>query len=411
MRRSNKIESTILLQSLLVGFFADIKCINWSLTYGGFVGEGMMGILYPFVAVLVFVMAVVGNNDLKKRFHVLFGFLLLWIIGFYVFTQSFIGPPRAPLAMFGIFVVLALLIPNLLTVNVRVMIKSMMFYPFFAIFRLNQVFASQSSWQDVISMEASYGFLVPIVATIGYLFLYYKEEKKFDKVITLTLAAINAVYFYQILLYGSRGPILCVLLLVLFMWVVRINKTGVGTKLPKSRLIISIISIAMVVLFFFPLLGIISNHTSSFHAIEKIYRLSSEGDITNGREAIAGIALRLFLDSPIYGHGLDRFEANTGIVYPHNFILQILYDGGIILFFTLFVPVIIGAKNILKKCTRDEYAAFVVLLFASVPGAMFSGDMWLLSILWLFFGYSLSKNFVKNVPVVHDTNRNIVKIK
>ena len=85
MRRSNKIESTILLQSLLVGFFADIKCINWSLTYGGFVGEGMMGILYPFVAVLVFVMAVVGNNDLKKRFHVLFGFLLLWIIGFYVF--------------------------------------------------------------------------------------------------------------------------------------------------------------------------------------------------------------------------------------------------------------------------------------------------------------------------------------
>lgn len=405
----------LLVQSLLVGFFADIKCINWSLTYGSFVSGGMMGILYPLVAVLIVIMAIVGNNNLSKRFQVLFGFLWLWIISFYMLTQSLIGPPRVSFAMFGMFVVLALLIPNILTINARILIKSMMFYPFFAIFRLNQVFASHNSWEEVISMDASYGFLVPIVATVGYLFLYFKEEKNLDRVITLALTVINAIYFYQILLYGSRGPIFCVILMILFMWVVRKNKSEVGIRLPQSRLMTSIVSIVVVVIFFFPFLGVIRHQTSSnnveFHAIEKIYRLSSEGDITNGRDAISSIALRLFLDSPIYGHGLDRFEANTGIIYPHNFILQILYDGGIILFFMLFVPVIIGAKKILEKCTKDEYAVFVVLLFGSVPGAMFSGDMWMLPMLWLFFGYSLSKNFVKNTPDIHDTNRYVINTK
>ena len=132
----------------------------------------------------------------------------------------------------------------------------------------------------------------------------------------------------------------------------------------------------------------------NLHFVDKIIELSSEGDITNGRDMINNITISGIIDNPIFGHGLDRFDANTGMLYPHNIVLQLLYDGGIVLFSCLVIPLVKSISNLFKTCTIGEYAVFTVLFFSSIPGAFFSGNLWNLARVWLFLGFMLSRSFV-----------------
>ena len=387
----------VVIQSFLFAFFADLKCLNWSFVYGGYLNDGAMGALYPAVLLLILVCAITGKNNLTYRLSNYTIFIVVALIAFYALTITVVGPPRISVPMFAVFVICAYLIPSFIYVNSKIVIKAMMFFPFFAIFRLEQVFKFYSYWTHTISMDTSYGFLVPIVANVVYVFFYFKGEGKIGKIVTIALSIINLVYFYQILQYGSRGPILSVLLLVLFLWIFK-WKRGNGIKAQKNRLWIGIVSVVFTVIFFFPILGAIDDAFISrgieVHFIKKTFSLGVEGNLTNGREGIASMTMKGFYESPILGHGVDRFEANTGIIYPHNFILQALYDGGILLLLILLVPVGYLAVRKLQNCSIDELSLFSALFFSSVPGALFSGNMWNLSIMWLFFGYVCSRKTV-----------------
>lgn len=396
---SNNIPKVVILQSLLVAFYADMKCINWTITYGYSsvnVEAGYMSILYPGVILMSLIFAMIGKNNISKRLSITCIIIVSILLLFYIATLSFIGPPKIGISMFLVMVIASLLLPNIIRVNARIMIKGIMFFPFFAIFRQNRVFASVSSWQEVLSMETSYAFLVPIIATIGYLFFYFKEENSVQRKLTLLLSTINMVYFFQIVQYGSRGPILSVLLFLVVLYVIKTSQKGISVR--HSSLFLVIIGAIMLVFTFSTSIPFVNEALNTIglnvHALDKIIRLSEEGDITNGREVINSITWSGIIESPFFGHGLDRFDANTGLLYPHNFILQILYDGGVLLLLVLMVPVIVCSTRILRTCSKDEYAVFVILMFSSVPGALFSGDMWGVAGLWLFFGFILSRYFV-----------------
>ena len=131
-------------------------------------------------------------------------------------------------------------------------------------------------------------------------------------------------------------------------------------------------------------------------ALEKIVRLSAEENLSNGRNNLQIIALNGFWDNFLFGNGLDRFDANTGLAYPHNFVVQILYDGGLLLFCVLLFPIV--TKTILnyKKCSYNRYVVQSFLLFSSVPYAFFSQDLWENAVFWLFVGSLFSSTFVNS---------------
>jgi hypothetical protein len=151
--------------------------------------------------------------------------------------------------------------------------------------------------------------------------------------------------------------------------------------------------------FFVPLLSLIEGELSKngieIEAISKMIRLQDEdGDLSNGRNYLNTLTWDGILASPLLGNGLDQFDNNyPGESYPHNFLLQILYDGGIWLFLILS-PIFIRSIKFLRSRTYNEYAMYMTLFFASVPGALFSQDLWAIPILWMFFGLSVSKIFV-----------------
>lgn len=398
--RDNKLPNSVILMSLLVAFYADIKCVNWSLTYGFIQGResGFMSLLYPSVFFLILAVVVFYKSKIHNKFSYISVFLIAYLIFFYLITQYSIGPPRVQFVQFFAMVILGLCIPNIIRVDTRIMLKAVMSYPAFAVLRLSSIFFMANNWKDYISMDASYAFLTPIMATYIYLFFYFKPESKKQKMVTIFLSLVNFIFFLQLFKYGSRGPLLCLLLLSIFMWIVKPKVHNLGLKANSTRIMITVVSLIIVV---FSIEAILSRLDSvlrlsdyNIYSFNKILRLTTMDNLSNGRDILYAETLSWISERPLFGHGFDRFDSNTGLGYPHNFILQILYDGGLIFFMILIFPIIVRLIKKYKNCSTDEYAMLSFLMFSSVPYALLSQDMWLNTGLWLFFGAVLSKSFV-----------------
>ena len=392
--------STIIM-SILVAFYIDVKCINWTVVYGFLSGSegGLMSLLYPAVVAAIFFVYVFSNIKKNVTFSKESIFLSIYLIFFFFITSTLVGPPRVSVPFFALFTIIGLLLANFTQIDGRILIKAVMFLPCFGILRIDRIFFMALDWADVISMDASYAFLTPVLANIVYLFTFFKQEGKLSKYITVAISAVNFVYFMRLFQFGSRGPLLAIFSLIAFIWAFKYSCERFSVMLDGKRLITSIIVIVLILISINPLLDMMFSLMDSVgiqsRAIEKVIRLSAEGDISNGRSDLKTLAIDGFYNNIVFGNGLDRFDANTSEAYPHNFILQTLYDGGLLLFAILLIPMVRNIFRKFKNCSYDQYVVYTFLLFASVPYALFSQDMWENAILWVFIGVLYSKSFVK----------------
>ena len=119
---NNKI---VVFQSLLVAFFADIRCINWGLTQGSFVGEGVMALLYIGVVGLIMLSVVFSQMKLRYNFRTYSVFFLLYLLLYYALTSAFVAPPVISVPFFLIFTITAFILPHLTKVDAKIMLKAM----------------------------------------------------------------------------------------------------------------------------------------------------------------------------------------------------------------------------------------------------------------------------------------------
>lgn len=74
----------------------------------------------------------------------------------------------------------------------------------------------------------------------------------------------------------------------------------------------------------------------------------------NGRTELMGVAMQEFWQSPIVGNGLDfgKQMKAQGLMVPHNAIVNILAQGGIIIalmFVIIFAQVIVNSRRFRNK--------------------------------------------------------------
>ena len=132
----------------------------------------------------------------------------------------------------------------------------------------------------------------------------------------------------------------------------------------------------------------------------KFVKAIEQGDISNGRFEIWLASLRGFCAEPIWGHGIGQISRDLSYVHPHNSVVQLLYDGGLLLLALVLIPTCCIAIRFLRLRTKSlQHIMLVVLLiflfFISVPNSMLSGDLWSNSRVWLLVGFCLSL-FAKN---------------
>lgn len=244
-------------------------------------------------------------------------------------------------------------------------------------------------YRNALRMDVSYAFLPCIISSILHIGLYFKESKKR----ILFLLDISSIYYFVLIFqYGMRGTLLSILVAIILMITISNKKKNSGLQWIIVILIIiglfnleSILSLVQTVF---------NQRGVSIYFIEKFFRLGNELD--HGRFEIWGKALEGFAESPIWGNGINSFLNKTGIIYPHNFILQFLFEGGLLIFIPFIIFFIYGTIRSAKDKNRNNRIAFILLFSNSVPYLFVSYNTWLTPLLWLLFGYYLKLLFVKS---------------
>lgn len=396
--RSNTLSKNVIIASFLLALFVDVQTLNLIVIAAQPSLAGIfMSAMYAIVVVGLFAIAIfVQRRSIFQLRSSHLGICLLCTL-WYAFTSTFVAPPSVTALFFGVFTVSAFLIPGMLRIDMRVFLLALIIMPSIGILYIDKIFISEILETGVVSMGTCYALLVPVLGNLVYLRFFYRKESVRMKIVMLIFAAINIYYLVQMAMFGSRGPVLCVLLLILSFIIIHIDDKG-KISMRKGRSSIILVCMVLITLSFTAILQTLKDFFATFdislNVVDKFLRLGESGDMSNGREAISSMTWEGIINSPLWGNGTAQFLNNTGEVYPHNFILQFLYDGGIILTSTVLVPIVRTLIYKMRIVSENEYICLLFLFFASVPGALFSGDLWNAGTLWMFFGFVLAKNSV-----------------
>lgn len=184
----------------------------------------------------------------------------------------------------------------------------------------------------------------------------------FSVVIFLSQIELNKtrLFFYVIcalelvLMSGCRQAILgLILALVLRLILFRYDKIQEGNVARK----IVWISCSLIIAYF--LIGFVSINLGSAATA----RTFEGGDL--GRELLWMAAIDVFESSPLFGAGIGGFFAITGEAYPHNFVLELLAETGIVglLFSVMLFAVLLRKKgNGVFHLTASSLFYYLILL-------------------------------------------------
>jgi O-antigen ligase len=130
-----------------------------------------------------------------------------------------------------------------------------------------------------------------------------------------------------------------------------------------------------------------------FQSYEKNLKLIELGNILNGRDLIISKVLSYIMDKPLLGYGIGSVMEITGFNYPHNFALQFLFEGGIILAMPIIYLLINSFKLMFSANVSLNDKTFIFFLFqSSVIQLSFSSYPWQSQIFWLFIGTVIKVN-------------------
>lgn len=386
-QRSNQRE---VYESILIALFINVPAINIIIaSIIPSLSNGVMAILY-LLLICLFLFDYFLNYIKRLRIERITSAMVMFtIIIAYVLTWIKIGNQLSILNLV-IYVFLPLLIISKMDINGELIIQFCVLIPVIGVPFFQKVFQQTN---NSISMGLSYAFLPAVVFASSYLLTCVRK----NKLITI-VALVDLIYFVLIFLYGSRGVVLSGFIAVFILWLVR-KKINLEYDPYFGLKIICISVVAIIIVIFrwqiiYFLYDFFSGKGITVEFFDKIIRLQKLGGVDNGRSDINKVFLAEFVKKPLFGHGIKSFEYYTGIVYPHNFVYQMLFDIGIIGTLIIIVPLLSSVIKIFKRIGDYENSTVLIaLICASVPGALFSGDLWLNPLLWLTFSLILRREY------------------
>lgn len=389
--------SVVRFNSIIAALFVNTACITQILISAFPFGGSFMTIIYVLCTIGVVISSFLKQHRyyfIKNKGSYLMAILLIFV---YYITKIFIGPPYTKDQFFLMFTIVSFLIPAMIVIDTRTFLLTILYSSIFGCFYVDKIFILDYNY--AISMGESYAFLVPVCAALCYLFSYLKSDSKVVRFINTVVILVNLIYMVYIFQYGSRGPSLCIIMLIVFFLICSLDTNNYHFNKKKSFILIFIVCSLYAA--FIPLLMFFSkvlrlHFNLSLNLIDKFIYLNESSDISNGREQIADMTISGIKDSPIWGHGVDLFWINYGDGYPHNFVLQMCYDLGCVFTVLFLLYVIKRFTKAFKNYNRNNVILMVFMLFSSVPGALFSNDLWNNIALWTFFGCTFSKTFCYN---------------
>lgn len=242
-------------------------------------------------------------------------------------------------------------------------------------------------------MGISYGVLRLIISAIIVLILYR------NKIITLLALIVLIGYLYIYVNYASRGAILAVLTFIGLFYFLRKDKIKLYNFLPLFLIgFLIILNIDSLAIF---LQDFLRNYNINVNAIDKIVLFSnSTGDLSNGRTDLYDKAFNEIFSNPIFGNGIAVFDYKYDL-YPHNFVIQMLYEGGIVYSFPILIIFCLSFYYFFSDIIQRDEKVFLLFLFcAGIIELLFSFVYWRSVFFWFYVGYII------NLYNIYSLNKN-----
>ncbi|SHF07159.1 O-antigen ligase family protein [Lactonifactor longoviformis] len=232
--------------------------------------------------------------------------------------------------------------------------------------------------------------IFPCLATIIVHFIYCRYSGILLKLFYIP----GLLMLFKFFLYANRGGVVSLLLLI---YLVSIKGKNSNSNKLRNKKILNILLLILLVcsVFFYEqiiaiLYNLLSQRDIEVSALSKMYRMIGLGNVTNNRNELYIYAWNGFLESPLWGNGIGGFSVNHG-GWTHNFVLQILYEGGIALFIIIIVPLVKIVVFFIngKQVTNEEYSLFALFFCTSVPRLLFSTELWNTQGFWMLLAFGM----------------------
>ncbi|MCD7855841.1 MAG: hypothetical protein LUG66_09565 [Clostridiales bacterium] len=277
--------------------------------------------------------------------------------------------------------------------NTEKILRYGMYISFVSILGINTLLVDQSISTRFAQTDLGtiYDLLPCIVLAMVHFAYYRKNASKLTKLL----------YLYYLYMLVRMIPVIvrgAMLTLMIGVVIIYLNRPGKKTKAitkwstgKKALVVLGIIAAVLAVLNFNYLIewtyNLLAGWGINFGFITKFHYYIQSGNITDNREPYYELVKNTFFESPIYGKGVQTFGSYSadGAAYPHNYILQFLFEGGLLLMLPL---AFVSLREIYRVMTAkyrnvDDLALRLCLLLVSVIPGFFSMNIWYNRSFWM----------------------------
>ncbi|ODM24843.1 hypothetical protein A7W90_00685 [Clostridium sp. Bc-iso-3] len=378
--------------SLAIASLIMSPLLDFMLTYG----LGLDSLSSPLV-ITICVMAILLNIKkikVKKRSGVFLSFVLF----FYIISCWFYQQEGVSITMFILWVVIPIILVNF-QYDTEKILRYCLYYSTLLIVSFNEILIQThvpTTRFNQVSLVTSYALVIAGTALIFH-FMYFRNEA------TIITKALYCMQLYYMVIYAmqiARGA----LLVLITSFVISIIGKYHGEKRERPGKRIVLISVLASILLYILrinfvnimlwLSSFLSSYRINIGALDKVLFFLNQGDVTNGRNEFFDTALQYFWESPIWGNGIGTFTTknSAGIAFVHNFVLQFLYEGGLLLAIPLCflsLKALLATLN-LYDLNKNNFVIIAFLSCNMLVKLSFSSNPWVNPMLWLLFGIILN---------------------
>jgi len=390
--------------SLIFAVFMANNIISYIV--GQITGEGG---IYIALVILGAVMLYCYKTMVKIKFPAIVLTLIILVTVYYLFTRQTVV--TTVFGRYFLFCFLSASVLGMYKCNAECFLRYLTFACVLIIPFYTDIFIdmTSSTYGNHISMGLSYAMFPMLLAAIMH-FIFYRKQSGWYMYIFYGLAAW---FLYNLVLKGNRGILLSLVVFgaLVFVSGMKFNRKK-GVNLLKVAVVL--IGTAFLIFYFYDILRWVSDLFDGWgieaNFLDKIIRLEKEGDVTNGRSDIFDFTIKGIQNSPLIGHGIGTIFYNSGyrIVYPHNVVLQLLYDGGLVLFIPVLISVVQAVYYAFMGEDRNEAVFALFLITICLPRMMVSGDIWESEAFWLFVMHSFKYYTIRKKWTKAKNQRDVV---
>lgn len=381
----------ILLSSIAIGILCCSNLIFNILYYG--VGYSQGFYITTLVVMLLLVNGLSGKNISKNVFRSVGTVIILVLALFFISNLTGNVGDLSAISFIGYCIIP--LLCSFLSVNAKRILETIMIISLASLLIIDQIFSYQFVTLQQTDMSRAYAIFVAVSASLIH-FTWYRKE---SSILFYGCYLCNLYFLIRLILVGNRGIILSLFVLA-FVIVLRLVEDYDLPSKKKTKWIVALCAIcAFAVLFIINMESIIialydfcnSNMESTPSFVIKMYKLIVyKSDVSNGRDSVYQFCLDAIGQSLVWGYGIDTCEviSNGEYPYPHNYILQMLFEGGILFAaYPIYISLRLTCQTLFKRLqNKDTFIFSLFLLCNCIPKLLVSGTVWNQPIFWLWIG-------------------------